>query len=166
MLQAHGADAPASEVSIMPDVAAEILAEVRGMVAALAKVEQRLERLEGLASKVAVLERQDENDRDTAARWEKRLADLESGQRALVKIEGLEEKLRDMRKTLDDHGAAIAAKAAVAHLDAEASRITALETDRSKRDGFNKAALLAWTLITAAPGLVGLGIALWKLQAP
>jgi len=105
---------------------------------------------------VAVLERQDTVDRDTSSRVDRRIAQLEALQHAIVRMEGMEAQVAKLSDT-------VANRAASSSLDAAVVRISALETEQAKGEGMSKALIVGWTMLTAAPGLVGLAIALWKL---
>lgn len=144
----------------MPEAADRILAELGALRGQLDRLETRIERVEVLGAKVAVLERQDKVDRDTDARLETRLATLEAGQRTIFRLEAMESQVAANRDALAKLVEAVATKAPSASLAAEATRITALETDRTRREGMSKAMVLGWTALTAAPGLIGLALAL------
>lgn len=124
--------------------------DVERIIAGLSRLENRIERLEDLVSKVAVLERQDLNDRKAHARIEGRLATVEAAQRSIYRMEALEAQVH----------ANTAAAARTAEL---ASRLTALELERSERAGLTRGAVVLWSVLTAAPGLVGLGLTIWRL---
>jgi hypothetical protein len=146
----------------MSDAAVDrILAELGALRGQLDRVETRLDRVEGLNVKVAVLERQDQHGRDQSGRLEARIGQLEAGYRALLRLEHLEQIATGTRDQVSGLVATMAAKASTAALDAEAGRITALETAAHQREGMTRAGMLVWSALTALPGLVGLAIALW-----
>lgn len=138
---------PLEDDQIMPDVAERILSELAGLRSQLDRLEGRLERVEALGSKVAVLERQDNVDRETAARLEGRISQVELAQRALYRLETVE-------RDTEANGKAIAALA---------KSVGCLETARARGEGMSKALIASWTVLTATPGLIGLALTLWKL---
>jgi len=138
-------------------------ADADRILAVLDRLEQRIERVEALASRVAVLERQDQHDREASAQVGSRLAALEANQRAIYRLEVVEGLVNSNREATVRNAEALATKAGAAELAAEATRITALETDRARGEGMSKALIIGWTALTAAPGLVGLALTLWKL---
>lgn len=143
-----------------------ILSELGALRGQLDRVETRIDRLEGLHVKVAILERQDEHGRDQAGRLEARIGQLEAGYRALLRLEHLEQVTTATRDQVARLNEALSAKASTAALDAEAGRITALETAGHQREGMTRAGMLLWSAFTALPGLVGLVIALWGKLGP
>ena len=153
------------DVEIMPEAADRILAELGALRGQLDRLETRIERVEVLGAKVAVLERQDSTDQTNGRRLEARVGQLESQAWTIYRLEGLEAQVASKRNEVAQLREALASKAASADLAAESGRITALETDRARGEGMSRAMMLVWTVITAAPGLIGLGLALWKLQS-
>lgn len=144
----------------MADAAERILTEIGALRGQLDRVEKRMDRLEGLSVQVAVLERQDQHDRDAAARIESRIVQLETGQRALARLDHLEAQVTATRDSVAKIADTLATKASAPALAAEAARITALETDGHKREGMSRAGMLLWSALVALPGLVGLFMAL------
>lgn len=149
----------------MPDVADRILDSLKGLDSRLDRIEDRLERVEGLSARVAVLERQDHVDQDTNGRFERRLEAVETAHRIAAKVVHLESEIQEIREAVAGKASGKWTQAIESSTAANAKRLASLETDRARRDGMSKAAVVAWTMLTAAPGLVGLGLALWKLQS-
>lgn len=115
------------------------------LLAYMERMDNRWDRVERAITRLAVLERQDEIDRITLVKIADRVDRLEDSTRALAEVQELRAELSRVRN----------------NLDSEAARITALETDRARVEGMNRGFLVVWTAVTAAPGLVGLAIALW-----
>lgn len=154
---------PVEDVEIMPETADRILAELAALRGQLDRLETRIERVEVLGAKVAVLERQDANDQASTAALDRRVQALEASQRTVIRLEALESQVHANRDAVARLSETVAGKAGTETLAAEATRITALETAGHRQEGMSKALVVGWTLVTAAPGLAGLALTLWRM---
>lgn len=156
---------------------ARIVAMLEAQGDRLGRMEDKLDQVDtttrDLVPRMATLERQDEVtrgnvDRFWSQQWpalEGRVQVVEAAQGALIKVAALETTVDELQASLSMLRDGLAAKATVVVVDAEATRITALETDRARRDGMSKALIIGWTVVTAAPGLIGLILTVWKLSS-
>lgn len=131
----------------MPDAAARILAELSHVRERVERMDERLERLPALAERVAVLETKSTTDHGQTKRLERRVDGLDEVVRGLAALGRLASEVEGLRQALE----------------AWETRIGALETERAKRAGQERAILAVWAMLTAAPGLASLAITLGQL---